>query len=105
MVMRRDTPRIPKLSLDLLLYTNMGAEALAKYLKTTKVATRRWKLGIDNKPNSGIGIGWGTLDQPQDEHHDGSSGETGDEEEETRRRRQGTGRRRGAGGSGSAGDV
>jgi hypothetical protein len=50
---------------------------------TTKVATRRWKLGIDNKPaNSGSGIGWGTLDQPQDEHHDGSSGETGDEEEE-----------------------
>jgi len=39
--MRSETPKIPKLRLDLLLYTNMGAEALAKYLKTTKVATRR----------------------------------------------------------------
>jgi hypothetical protein len=29
MVMRRKTPRIPKLRLNLLLYTNMGAEALA----------------------------------------------------------------------------
>ena len=26
--------------------------------------------------------GWGALDQPQDEHHNGSSGETGDEAEE-----------------------
>ena len=41
---------IPKLRLDLLRYANMGAEALAKYLKTTKVATRRWKLGINDKP-------------------------------------------------------
>jgi len=61
----------------------MGAKGLAKYLQTTKVATRRWKLGIDNKPaNPTNAIGWGTLDQPQDEHHDGSSGETGDEAEE-----------------------
>jgi hypothetical protein len=83
MMMRRETPKIPKLRLDLLLYTNMGAEALAKYLRTTKVATRRWKLGIDDKPASATNAtGWGTLDQPQDEHHDGSSGETGDEAEE-----------------------
>jgi len=83
MVMRRETPKIPKLRLDLLLYINMGAEALAKYLRTTKVATRRWKLGIDNKPaNPTIVIGWGTLDQPLDERHNGSSGETGDEAEE-----------------------
>jgi len=33
-----DTQKIPKLRLDLLLY-NMGAETLAKYLKTTKVAS------------------------------------------------------------------
>ena len=46
MTMRRETPKIPKLRLDLL---NMGAEALAKYLKTTKVATRRWKLGINER--------------------------------------------------------
>ena len=45
--MRGETPKIPKLRLDLL---NMGAEALAKYLKTTKAATRRWKLGINDKP-------------------------------------------------------
>jgi len=64
-MMRRETPKIPKLRLDLLLYTNMGAEALAKYLKTTKVATRRWKLGINDKPtNATNAIGWGTLDQP-----------------------------------------
>jgi len=45
----------------------MGAEALAKYLKNTKVATRRWKLGINDKPaNATSAIGWGTLDQPQD---------------------------------------
>ena len=38
---------------------------------------------IDNKPaNATNAIGWGTLDQPQDEHHDGSSRETGDEAEE-----------------------
>ena len=80
--MRRKTAKIPKLRLDLLLYTNMGAEALAKYLKTTKVATRR-KLGINDKPaNATNAIGWGTLDQPQDEHHNGSSGETRDEAEE-----------------------
>ena len=48
-----------------------------------KVATRRWKLGINDKPaNATNAIGWGTLDQPQDEHHNGSSGETGDEAEE-----------------------
>ena len=83
MMMRRETPKIPKLRLDLLLYTNMGAKALAKYLQTIKVATRRWKLGIDNKPaNATNAIGWGTHDQPQDEHHDGSSGEIGDEAEE-----------------------
>jgi len=83
MVVRRGTPKIPKLRLDLLLYTNMGAEALAKYLKTTKMATRRWKLGIIDKPaNATNAIGWGTLDQPQDGHHNGSSGETGGEAEE-----------------------
>jgi len=83
MVMRRETPKIPKLRLDLLLYINMGAEALAKYLRTTKVATRRWKLGIDNKPANPTSVtGWGTLDQPQDEHQNGSSGETGDGAEE-----------------------
>jgi len=72
MMMRRETPKVPKLRLDLLLYT-MGAEALAKYLKTTKVATRRWKLGInDNPANATNAIGWGTLDQPHDEHHNGS---------------------------------
>ena len=37
--MRRETPKIPKLRLDLLLYTNMGAEALAKHLRTTKEPT------------------------------------------------------------------
>jgi len=59
------------------------AEALAKYLKTTKVATRRWKLGINDKPaNATNAIRWGTLDQPQYEHHNGSSGETRDEAEE-----------------------
>ena len=47
-MMRRDTPKIPKLRLDLFLHTNMGAEALAKYLRTTKAATRRWKLSIGN---------------------------------------------------------
>jgi hypothetical protein len=42
----------------------MGAKALAKYLQTTKVATRRWKLGIDNKPaNATKAIGWGTHQQ------------------------------------------
>jgi len=47
------------------------------------VATRRWKLGINDKPaNATNAIGWGTLDQPQDGHHNGSSGETGGEEEE-----------------------
>ena len=47
------------------------------------MATRRWKLGIDDKPASATNAtGWGTLDQPQGEHHDGSSGETGDDAEE-----------------------
>ena len=65
MMMRRETPKIPKLHLDLLLYTNMGAEALAKYLKTPKVATRRWKLGINDKPaNATNAIGWGHSTSP-----------------------------------------
>jgi len=52
-------------------------------LDTTKVATRWWKLGINDKPaNVTNAIGWDTLDQPQDEHDNGSSGETGDEAEE-----------------------
>jgi len=47
------------------------------------VATRWWKLGINGKPaNAKNATGWGTLDQPQDEHHDGSGAETGDEAEE-----------------------
>jgi len=84
MIMWRETPKIPKLRIDLPLHTNIGAEALAKYLKTTKVATRQWKLGNDNKPtNPTSATGWDTLDQPQGEHLDGSSsGETGDEAEE-----------------------
>jgi len=32
--------------------------------------------------NATNAIGWGTLDQRQEENHDGSSGETGDEAEE-----------------------
>ena len=79
--MQRETPKTPKVRNDILYYSNMGAEALAKYL-TTKVATRRWKLGIDDKPtNPTSATGRGTFDQPQDEH-DVSSGETGDEVEE-----------------------
>ena len=60
MMMRRETLKIPKLRLDLLLYTNMGAEALAKYLITTKaLAARRWKLSIDNNPaNPTNATGW-----------------------------------------------
>jgi len=74
-MMRRETSKIPKLRLDLLLYTNMGAEALAKYLRTSKVATRRWKLGINDKPaNATNATGWGTLGQPQDEHHNAPAG-------------------------------
>jgi len=57
MVMRGETPIIPKPRLDLL-YANMGAEALAKYLETTKVATRRWKLGTDNqRTQTGVTLG------------------------------------------------
>jgi hypothetical protein len=101
MVMRRETCRIPNLRLDLLLYTNMGAEALAKYLKTTKLATRRWKLGIDNKPaNSDTVIGWAHSTSHRTNITMAPAGR-----QETRRRGQGTGRRRGAEGSGSAGDV
>ena len=77
--MRRETPKI---RLDLLLYINMGAEALANYLKTTKVE-ETWYIYINDKPgNATNATGWGTLDQHQDEHHDGSSGETGGEAEE-----------------------
>jgi len=83
MMMRRETPKIPKLRLDLRLYTYIAAEALAKYLKTTKMATRRWKLGINDKPaNATHATGWCTLELPQDEHHNSPSGETGDEAEE-----------------------
>jgi len=45
--------------------------------------TGRWKLGINDKPaNATNATGWGTLEQPHGEHHDGSSGETGGEAEE-----------------------
>jgi len=63
------TPKIPKLRLDILLYTNKGAEALAKYLRTTKVASRRYQRQTSERTE------WGT-------HHNGSSGETWDEAEE-----------------------
>ena len=87
--MRRETPKIPKLRLDLLLYTNIGVKALKTYLRTTKIATRRLKLGIDNKPANGVRCttGWGTLVQPQDEHHNGS---TSDETGMTMRRVEGS---------------
>ena len=41
-MMRRETPKIPKLRLDLLLYTKMGAETLAKYLETTNQTVETW---------------------------------------------------------------
>ena len=42
-------PKNPRLRLQLLLYTNMGADVLGSYLTTTRVATRRWKLGLDQQ--------------------------------------------------------
>ena len=61
----------------------MGPEALAKYLRTTKVEASE----CNKRP------GWGTLDQPQDEHHAGSA------------ERQGMRRRRRMEGSEIAADI
>jgi len=52
MMMRRETPKIPKLRIDLLLCTNMGVETLAEYLSTTRLQLERWKLSIADKPAS-----------------------------------------------------
>ena len=65
-MMRRETPKIPKLRLDLLLYTNMGAEALAKYQsgnqtveswhqrQTSERNKRHWMGAHSNSPRMNI---------------------------------------------------
>ncbi len=80
-LMRRETPRIPKLRIDLLLYTNMGADAMAQYIRRTGVATRRWMLGIQTPrvDTAQKRLGWGTIGQPHVEHNSDSNGESEDE--------------------------
>ena len=95
--MRTLTPKIPRLRLQLLLYTNMGADALGSYLTTTRVATRRWKLGLDRQQTTQETrrqkrmIGWGTLEDAHDEHQ---GGEIGDEAEERNEAEEGRSERR-----------
>ena len=82
------TPKIPGLRLQLLLYTNMGADALSTYLNTTHVATRQWKLGIERQQNTQAArltarmAGWGILNDEHGEHQQDPSGGSGDEGEE-----------------------
>jgi hypothetical protein len=81
-LMRQETSRIPKLRIDLLLYTNMGANAMAQYIRRTGVATRQWMLGTRSPTDNTVEkrVGWGTLGQPHNEHHStDSSGESEDE--------------------------
>ena len=82
--MRQETSRIPKLRIDLLLYTNMGANAMAQYIRSTGVATRQWMLGTRSQTDNTVQkrVGWGTLGQPHTEHDTDSSGESEDEIEE-----------------------
>jgi len=47
MMMQRETPKTPKPHLNLLLYTNMGAEALAKYLRTTTTNQRTQQASLE----------------------------------------------------------
>jgi len=45
-LLRQETSRIPKLRIDLLLYSNMGANAMAQYIRLTEwQAIRQWMLG------------------------------------------------------------
>ena len=80
-LMRRETPRSPKLRIDLLLYNNMGADAMAQYIRRTGVATRRWMLGTQTArvDTAQKRLGWGMLGQPHVEHNSDSSGESEDE--------------------------
>jgi len=61
-MMRRETPKIPKLRLDLLLYTKMGAETLAKYLETTNQTVETWYRRQTSERNKRHWMG-----KPQDE--------------------------------------
>ena len=48
--------------------------------RSTGQISENYQIGNHDKPANATG--WGTLDQPQDEHHNGSSRVTGDEAEE-----------------------
>ena len=82
--MRALTPKSSRLRLQLLLYTNMGADVLGSYLTTTRVATRRWndrQQTTQEARQQKRMIGWGRLQNARDEHR-GSSRESGEEAEE-----------------------
>ena len=79
MMMRRETPKIPKLCLDLLLYTNMEP----KHWPNIKVATRRWNLRINvNQQTQHRPLDGAQSNSPRMNITPGSSGETEDEAEE-----------------------
>ena len=62
MMMRREIPKIPKLRLDLLLYTNMGTEAPKWQPDGGNLVT----VGINDKPaNTTNAIGWAHSTSPR----------------------------------------
>ena len=72
--MRRSATRIPRLPLQLLLYTYMGAKPLTSFLSNTQVATMKWYLGLYRQGPSDEGHGngprtaLGSIGDPGEEH-------------------------------------
>ena len=87
-MMRQRTPKPPRLRLQLLLYTNMGAEALGPYFTTTRLPPVNGDSKVkDNDPPSKHAMQIRMYDWIEDTQPQGpcrtqdSSVESGDEEE------------------------
>jgi ribonuclease HI len=72
-ITRGKTGAASRLRLQTLLHTKEGAPGFIEYMKATKIATRRWALGLTHDDNnqtgsSGGGTGWGQVTSVREEH-------------------------------------
>jgi hypothetical protein len=72
-ITRGKTGPASRLRLQTLLHTNEGAPGLIGFMRATKIATRRWALGLtrddDNQTGpGGGGTGWGQVTTAREEH-------------------------------------
>ena len=65
------TGEASRLNLHTLLHTKEGAPVLIKFLRKTKIATRKWALGLTNDDTADTasgGRGWGNVCGAREEH-------------------------------------